>query len=151
MQGMLKQKLTDDLKTSLKSADQETVGVLRLISTAIKNHEIEKRTKTGEGELSDDEIIKVLMSEAKKRKDSIEAFRNAGREDLASKEEKELMVIQRYLPKQLTPEEIEPIIDKIISSAHDKSFASVMKEAMRQLSGQADGKTVSEIIKQKLS
>lgn len=148
---MLKEKLTDDLKQAMKSADQETVGVLRILLTAIKNKEIEKRTKTGnESQLSDDEIIQTMMSEAKKRKESIEIFTKGERKDLADKEMGELVILQKYLPKQLSETEVELVVDKVLKEISAKDFGSVMKEAMKELKGKADGKIVSEIIQRKL-
>ena len=148
---MLKEKLFDDLKQAMKRADQETVGVLRILLTAIKNKEIEKKTKSGgEGQLSDEEVIQVLMSDAKKHKESMEIFTKGGRKDLADKEEKELAIIQTYLPKQLSETEIEQIIDKVLQKISVKDFGSVMKEVMKELKGKADGKVVSAIIQKKL-
>jgi len=148
---MLKEKLFDDLKLAMKSADQETVGVLRILLTAIKNKEIEKKTKNGgDGQLTDEEVIQVLMSDAKKHKESIEIFTKGDRKDLADKEEKELAIIQKYLPKQLSEAEIEQIIDKVLREISAKDFGSVMKEVMRELKGKADGKIVSSIIQRKL-
>ena len=148
---MLKEKLFDDLKLAMKSADQETVGVLRILLTAIKNKEIEKKTKNGgDGQLTDEEVIQVLMSDAKKHKESIEIFIKGDRKDLADKEEKELAIIQKYLPKQLSEAEIEQIIDKVLREISAKDFGSVMKEVMRELKGKADGKIVSSITQRKL-
>lgn len=148
---MLKEKLTDDLKRAMKSVDQETVGVLRILLTAIKNKEIEKKTKSGgDGQLNEEEIMQVLMSDAKKHKESIEIFTKGGRKDLADKEEKELVILQKYLPKQLSVEEIEQVVDKVLSKVSVKDFGSVMKEVMKELKGKADGKMVSEIIQRKL-
>ena len=142
---MLKEKLTDDLKTAMKSADQLTVGVLRLLMAAIKNKEIEKRTQ-----LSEEEVLQVLSSEAKKRKDSIDVFSQGGREDLAKKEREELLILEQYLPKQLSAEETEQIITRVLARVSIKEFGPVMKEVMKELKGKADGKLVSEIIKKKL-
>lgn len=147
---MLKEKLTDDLKTAMKNADQLTVGVLRLLIAAIKNKEIEKRAQ-----LSDEEVLQVLSSEAKKRKDSIDMFNRGGREDLAKKEKEELSILEQYLPKQLSAEEVKKIIEDKIetlrSASGDISFGNTMKEVMKELKGKADGKLVSEIIKEKLA
>ena len=148
---MLKEKLFDDLKLAMKSADQETVGVLRILLTAIKNKEIEKKTKNGgDGQLTDEEVIQGLMSDGKKHKESIEIFIKGDRKDLADKEEKELAIIQKYLPKQLSEAEIEQIRDKVLREISAKDFGSVMKEVMRELKGKADGKIVSSIIQRKL-
>lgn len=149
---MLKEKIAEDLKKSMKAADSERVGVLRLLSTAIHNKEIEKRGKTGKEEtLTDEEIFAVLMTEAKKRKEAIEIFEKGGRKDLAEKESKELVIIQEFLPKQITREEIERAAAEIIKKTGIKDFGSAMKEVMKELRGKADAKLVSEIVKKMLS
>lgn len=147
---MLKERLAEDLKAAMKNADQKTVGVLRFLIAAINNKEIEKRGKGGDSVLTDEEVAQVLMSEAKKRKDSIAAFEEGGRIDLAGKEREELEIIQRYLPEQLSAEETEKVVEKILAETGVKDFGQAMKAVMRELKGKADGKTVSEIIKKKL-
>ncbi|KKU77405.1 MAG: GatB/YqeY domain-containing protein, partial [Candidatus Giovannonibacteria bacterium GW2011_GWB1_47_6b] len=91
---MLREKLAEDLKTAMKSADPKTVGVLRLLISAINNKAIEKRTKTGSDVLTDDEVLQTLNGEAKKRKESVEIFIKGNRADLAEKEKGELEIIQ---------------------------------------------------------
>lgn len=147
---MLKQRILNDIKDSMKSGDQNKVGVLRLVSSAIKNKEIEMKPKLGDSEISDDVVLAVIMTEAKKRKEAAEVFKQGGRNDLAEKEQMELVIIQAYLPKQLGREEVEREIDKILkanSSIHD--FGLAMKEVMKVLKGKADGSLVGEILKKK--
>ena len=144
----MKQKLTEDLKSAMKSADQTTVGVLRLLLAALKNKEIEKRS--GNVDLTDEDVLRVILSEAKKRKDSIDIFRQGKREDLVLKEKEELAIIEKYLPQQLTVEEIEKAIDRVLSALPAKDFPAAMKLAMQELRGKADAKLVAEIIKKKL-
>ncbi|MCG2695188.1 GatB/YqeY domain-containing protein, partial [Candidatus Parcubacteria bacterium] len=111
-----------------------------------------KQNKKDEG-LTDDEIIKIIKSEAKKRNDAIEAYTKGGRNELAQKEKEELAILKAYLPKELPDEEIEKIVKEAIIETKAESmeeFGNIMKEAMIKLKGQADGKRVSEIVKKLL-
>ena len=147
----LKQKLLKDLKEAMKAGDRERLGVLRLLTSAIHNKEIEKRSKSTSEELTEEEVTNVLSSEAKKRRESIDFFKKGGREDLAKNEQKEAEIIQRYLPKQMSPEEIEKEVGGILQGAPELSdFGLAMKEVMKTLKGKADAKIISEVIKKKL-
>jgi uncharacterized protein YqeY len=139
------QRFDDDLKTSLKASDKLKVSVLRMAKAALKNRQIEKG-----GELSEDEIMAVLYSLSKQRKESIEQFSKGGREDLAEKEREELSVLQSYLPKQLTPDELDGIIAESIkesSAAGAKDMGKVMRLVMSRVRGLADGKIVNQHVK----
>ncbi len=146
----LKEKIVEDIKTEMKSGDKLKLETIRSIRALILEFE-----KSGTGkEFTPDEEIKLLTSAAKKRKDSIEQYRKAGREDLASKEEKELEIIQAYLPKQLSEEEILNEVKKIAEQVGAKSkedFPKLMPEVMKSLKGKADGKTVRNIVEKFLS
>lgn len=145
--GLLK-KINDDLKTALKSGDHFRLGVLRMVNSALQNKKIEKGK---DAVLSDDDVLQVLAKEAKKRKESVLAFENGGRPELAENEKKELAVIEAYLPKQMSREETVIVVEKILSGISDKSnFGLVMKEVMKELKGKADAKIIGEIIKEKL-
>lgn len=139
-----------DLKSSMKNADQDKVGILRLLLSAIHNEEIAKRGRGEEGILTSEEEIVVLKREAKKRKESIELYLKGGRNDLAEKEERELKFIGQYLPAELSREAIEEVVSKVVA-AGNKDFGTAMKESMKELKGQADGKLVAEVIKSLLS
>jgi uncharacterized protein YqeY len=144
----LLQKLDDDLKRALKASDSLKVSVLRLTKAALKNRQIDKRE-----ELSDDEIISTISSLAKQRRESIELFSKGGREDLAGKERQELAILQSYLPKQLTPEELDAIITAAIkesSASGLKEIGKVMRLVMQRVKGAADGKIVSQRVKELL-
>ena len=148
-----KSRLQDDLKNAMKAGDSERVGLLRLLTSAIRNKEIEKRTKekaTADVELTDDEVLQSLQTEAKKRKESIDIFIKGGRQDLADKEQKELILIQVYLPKQMSVEETEKSVEEIIKKSGGADFSSVMKVVMQELRGKVDAKMVSELVKKKL-
>ncbi len=145
----LKEKINEDLKSAMKSGDKIRLETIRSIRALILEFE-----KSGAGrELSADDEIKMLSTAAKKRKDSIEQFRNAGREELAKKEEAELEILQSYLPKQLTEDEIVNEIKSIAESIGAKSkedFPKLMPQAMKSLKGKADGKVVKAAVEKYL-
>jgi uncharacterized protein len=145
----LKDKINDDLKSALKAGDSFTTGVLRLITAAIGNKEIDKRA-SGKESLTDEEIQVIVASEAKKRKESITAFKSGGRNDLAEKEEKELSLINAYLPKQMGEDEVRGIIEKIFSNKKPENIGEAMKAVMPELKGKADGSLISKIVKENL-
>lgn len=146
----LQQNIGGDIKTALKTGDSETLGVLRMLSAALGNKSIEKRGKGLSEELTEEEVLEILNKEAKKRREATELYKKGGRLDLAEKEEKEIVVIQKYLPAQLGREEIEKKIDEILTKTGAKDFGSAMRVVMQELRGKADAKLISEIIKQKL-
>ena len=146
----LKEKINEDLKSAMKEGDKTKLTTIRSIRALILEFE-----KSGTGiELTEDEEIKLLSSAAKKRKDSIEQFKNAGRNDLAEKEEAELNILMSYLPKQLTEEEIDKEVKRIgeeINAKSKEDFPRLMPEAMKQLKGKADGKLVKKSVENYLS
>jgi len=142
------QKLDDDLKRALKASDSLKVSVLRLAKAALKNKQIDKGK-----ELSDDEITSTLTTLSKQRRESIELFSKGGREDLAEKERQELAILQTYLPKQMTPEELDAIIVEAIkesSAGGLKEIGKVMRLVMQRVHGVADGKIVNQRVKEML-
>jgi uncharacterized protein YqeY len=144
----LKERLSSELKDSLKSGDRLKLSTIRLIMASLKNREIEKR-----GSLSEEEIIDLLVSLSKQRKESIEEFKKGGRQDLVDKETEELKIIESYLPQQLTPEEIKKIIGETITetgASGSKDIGKVMKVLMPKVKGRADGKLVNEMVKELL-
>ncbi len=137
----LKEKINNDLKEAMKSGDKVRLNTVRSIRALILEFEKSGANK----ELTPDDEVKLLTSAAKKRKDSIEQFRNAGRMDLVEQEEAELKVLLEYLPKQMTEEEIKSEVQKIITEVGAKGkedFAKVMPAAMKALKGKADGNLV---------
>lgn len=145
---MLKDKIREDLKKAMKERDEVRVRTLRMINAAIKNFEVEKMK-----EADDEDVIGILQKEAKKRREAIEEYRKAGREDLAKDEEAELRVIEEYLPKQMSEEEIRSLAMKVISEVGAKSprdLGKVMKEIMPKVKGRADGKVVNRIVRELL-
>jgi uncharacterized protein len=141
----LKDKIDADLKSAMKERNKLKLQTIRSIRALIIEFE-----KSGSGkELNTEEELKLLTSAAKKRKDSIEQFRNAGREDLAIIEEQELRIIQTYLPKQLSVDELKIRINEItkkISANNKEDFPKLMPAVMKELKGMADGKLVKEIV-----
>lgn len=149
---MLKQQLKDDLKKAMLAKDSETTSVLRMVISAVGYFEIQKG---GAGyEATDEDVLQVIQKEAKQRRDSIEQFRNGGREELALKEEKELQMLQIYLPQQMTEEEIKNLVEEAIAqtgASSPQDMGKVMGALMPKTKGKADGTLVSKIVKEKLS
>ncbi len=163
---MLKEKIKEDLKQAMKQKDKDGLRTLRLLSASIKNKEKEKRyqiakRKKGLGpeeldeksELTDAEVLEVLSSEVKKRRESIEEFRKGEREDLVQKEKVELEIIKKYLPEELSPEEVEKKAEEAIEKVGAegmKDMGRVMNVLMPQMKGRAEGALVSKIVKKLL-
>ncbi|MEK7507555.1 MAG: GatB/YqeY domain-containing protein [Patescibacteria group bacterium] len=145
----IKENLQSDLKISMKAGDKIKTGVLRFILSEVQSKEKEKQGQGKPAELIDEEINSVLQKEFKKRKEAIRLFKTGGREDLVSSEEAELAIIEAYIPKQLDQSEIRTIIEKLISRGRT-DFASIMKEAMKEMKERADGKFVAEVIKERI-
>ncbi|MFN8289081.1 MAG: GatB/YqeY domain-containing protein [Chitinophagaceae bacterium] len=147
----LEQKIMAELKTAMLAKDEATLRSLRAVKAAI----LLARTSEGSGgELKEEEEIKLLQKLVKQRKDSLEIFQQQNRADLAKKEEEEIAVIEKFLPKQMSPEELREEITKIIASTGASSPADmgkVMGVASKQFAGKADGKTISAIVKELLA
>ena len=143
------EKIEKDFKEALKKRDKIFISTLRMLKSAIHNKEIEKR---GEA-LQEAELIRIVAKQVQQHKDSIEQFKKGKRQDLVEKETKELEILKRYLPEQLSADEITNVIKKIVkeTGAKDKSdFGKVMKLAMAEFKGRADGKLVTQIAKANL-
>ena len=139
-----------DLTEAMKAKDAERTGTLRMVKASLMNRKIEKG-----GELTDDEITKALQTLVKQRRDSIEQYEKAGRSELAAKESSEIAVIEQYLPQAASAEEITAAVDAAVAetgASSMKDMGTVMKAAMAKLAEKtADGKTVSDAVKAKLS
>ncbi len=149
----MEEKIKDNLTQALRDKNKVVVSVLRMLISAIKNKEISLR-KAGEAKLNDEQIIGVIKAEVKKRKDSIEAYEQGNRPDLVDKEKEELLILEKYLPEQMSDKDIEDIVNKIVNSTEDvsaKNFGNIMKQVMVETKGKADGKKVSEIVKNVLA
>jgi|TARA_B110000967_G_C18764788_1_gene499796 uncharacterized protein YqeY len=145
----LKEKITEDMKSAMRSKEPDKLGIIRLLLAAIKQKEVDERI-----ELSDDDILKVIEKMLKQRRDSIEAFNKANRKDLVDKEEFEVVFLQQYLPEQLKDSEIDQIIDDVISvsgASSIKDMGIVMGSVKTKVAGKANMAEVSQKIKTKLS
>jgi len=143
--------INDQLKTAMKAKDEVTLRSLRAIKAAIL---VAKTSEGAGGVLKSEDETKLLQKLVKQRKDSLDIFRQQNREDLAKKEEEEIEVIEKFLPKQLTAEELGEVLGKIISELGAMSpsdLGKVMGVASKQLAGKADGKAISTMVKELLS
>ena len=146
---MFKEKLTEEMKDFLKNKDTEKVTLLRMLLSAFQNEAIAKK-KQEEG-LNEDEELQILKREVKKRKDSIKQYTSGGREDLAEKEKQELEFIQKYLPEEMSEEEVKKIVKEVITSIGEvapSQFGQIMNQVMAKTKGQADGGLVSKIVRE---
>ena len=144
----MRNQILEDLKTAMKNQDKERLSVIRMVKGAIQMSELNKKH-----ELSDAEVIDVISKEIKTRKDSINEFKKGNREDLIEKTQKEIDILQTYLPKQLSEEELNEIIDKVFAKVKpesSKDMGMVMKELKPLINGKADMGIVSKIVKTKL-
>lgn len=169
---MLKQRINDDVKVAMKRGDTQRRLTLSLLQSAIKNKELQKRAKSGkEEELNDEEVLDVIASEAKKRKESIESYEKGGREEMAQKERDELNILMEYMPEQMSEEQIREEAKKVISELELKEgkvprpqgagipvakgdlgkMGKVLGVLMPKLKGRVDGQTVSRIVKEELT
>ncbi|MDY5051639.1 MAG: GatB/YqeY domain-containing protein [Candidatus Mucispirillum faecigallinarum] len=141
----LKEQILEDIKHYMKEKDAVALNAVRMLKSDVKNAEI-----AAIKELDDEGVIKVVASSIKKRKDSAEIYIKNGRQDLADKELAEIKVLEKYLPAQLSDEEIKAVIKDVIASLDDnmkKNFGAVMKNVMAKVGSSAEGKKVSELIK----
>lgn len=143
-------RLTEDLKFAMKSRNQLRMDVIRMIKAAVLNKEVELKR-----DLDDAEMSRVMTTLVKQRRESIEQFEKAQRQELAAKERQEIEIIESYLPKPLSPEELETLVTSVIADTGFRSMkdmGALMKAVMARLGGQTvDGKRVSELVKSKLS
>lgn len=149
----IKQSILDELKSAMKQKQADRLRVLRSLKAKILEKEISER-KGGEAELSDDQVIEVLMKAAKQRKESIEQFEEGDRKDLADKERAELDIIEEFLPRMMSEEEIRAEVKKQIDELGASSMADmgkVMGVMMSRLKGKAEGSVVSRVVKEELS
>jgi len=145
---MLRDSIANDMREGMKSRDQSRVGTLRMLMASVKNVEVERLH-----ELSDDEVLEVIAREAKRRRESIDAFAKGGRSDLVDKETAELAVLEAFLPDRLSETELAALVDQAIAdtgASSPKQMGEVMKALMPKLRGRADGSQVSALVKVRL-
>ena len=136
--------IESDYQQALKARNHNVVNTLRMVLAALKNEVINKKA-----ELSDEEIVKVLKSEIKKRNEAFTEYEKADRMELANKEKEELLILEKYLPEQLGEEEIKKIVDEAVAElGEDANFGQIMGKVMPKLQGQADGNLVKQIVEQ---
>lgn len=146
---MLKEKLLEDMKVSMRDKLVIRKNVIQMVRAAILQVEKDKQV-----ELNDDQIIEIIAKESKKRKDSLSDYERSGRTDLIDQINEEIKILAEYLPEQLSKEELEKIIEEIIAKENAttiKDMGKVMKAAKEVVGAKADGKTINEIVKEKLS
>jgi uncharacterized protein len=142
-------KIEAEMISAARAKDKIRLSAIRMMKTGIHNREIDLKRKMNESE-----FLQLLSSMVKQRKDSIDQFKKGGREDLVDKEEAELKVIQEFMPEQMSEEDIDHEIEKVVNEVGAvgiKDMGKVMKVLMPKLTGKADGKIVSEKIKERLS
>ncbi|GAA1699137.1 GatB/YqeY domain-containing protein [Fodinicola feengrottensis] len=147
----LKDRLSTDLTTAMKARDQLTTGTLRMVLSAVKTAEVAGKSAR---ELTDDEVLAVLTAEAKKRREAAEIFDTRDRAELADQERRETTIIERYLPQQLTDEELTELVTAAITetgAAGPKAMGQVMKVVQPQVIGRADGGRVSAEVRRQLA
>lgn len=145
---MLKEKLMEDLKNCMKEKNIVRKNTIQLVRAAILQVEKDKQI-----EVTDEQIVEIIAKEAKKRKDSLSDYEKSGREDLIQGVKEEITILEEYLPKQLSQEEIEVIVKEIISNlgaSSMKDMGPVMKETKAKIGAAADGKTINEVVKKLL-
>ena len=145
---MLRDQIGDEMRASMKARDPVRTSTLRLLMTAMKNAQVERGH-----ELEDDEVVEVIGREAKRRRESIDAYTAANRQDLADKEAAELAILESYLPAQLGSDELAALVDEAIAevgATDAKAMGQVMKAVMPKVKGRADGGAVSAMVKQRL-
>ena len=145
----LKDQIPEDLKTALREQNKVELSVLRMLQAAIKNRQIE----VGD-ELNDQQVVEVVASEIKKRRDAAEEFVKVNREDAANMEKEEIEVLMKYMPEQLNEEEVSAKVAEIISDSGAsgmKDMGMVMKSVMSELKGKADGKLINQIVRAELA
>lgn len=145
----LREKIVHDMKEAMRAKDSLRLNAIRMVQSAFKNREIELRPEP----MSEDECIAVLKKLAKQRKESIEQFQAAGRQDLADNEASELKLLEAYLPAQMSRERIEALVSQVMTetgASSIKDMGAVMKSVQAKSGGTADNKIVSEVVKAKL-
>lgn len=147
---MILDKLQTDLNVSLKAGKSARVGTIRMLISAIRNAAIAKYGNAWEKSLTDADMLDVVKKQVKTHKESIEAFRGAGRADLVAKETEELAVLEEYAPKELSDADLKKLLEPVAGSG-EQNFGLLMKSAMAAVAGQADGGRVAAMLRQLVS
>ena len=145
----IQDRLSEDLKTAMKAKEKVKVATIRMVRAQLKDFQIAKRD-----ELTEEDEISVLINAAKKRKEALELYEKSDRQDLIEQEKQELEIISAYLPAQLSKEEVEKVVLKVmeeVGASSPQDLGKVMGATMKDLKGKADGRMVQEIVREKLS
>lgn len=141
----MQDKINEDINTALKAGEKNKVETLKMVKSALQNASIENK-----GQLDEKEAIKVMQKEAKKRREAAEMYQEGGNKERAAAEMAESDIIETYLPEQMSNSDIEAIVDKVMAAGAD-NMGAIMGQVMAETKGQADGGTVSRIVKEKLA
>lgn len=145
MDMSLQEKIQQEIKAAMLAKDADKLSTLRMLKSAMGYAQIEKKTES----LSDPEVTALIQKEVKKRRDSVEQYRTGGRPELAEKEDKEIAVLETFLPRPLSPEELEQLIQETIretGATSKKEMGQVIKAVQAKAAGRAEGKTISAIV-----
>ncbi|QHE53009.1 GatB/YqeY domain-containing protein [Pontibacillus sp. HMF3514] len=143
-------RLNQDMKQAMRNKEKDKLATIRMVKSALQNEAI----KLGKDELSEEEELAVLSRELKQRKDSLQEYENAGRDDLAEKSEREIELIQSYMPDQLSEDELDEIVQetiKEVGATSKKEMGQVMSAIMPKVKGKADGSQVNQLVQKHLS
>ncbi len=146
---MLIDEIRNDLKDAMKAQDKLRTSTLRLLISAVRNKEIDSGQQ-----LSDEDLLSVLSTEVKKRRESVEEYTKANRNELAQKEQKEIEILQKYMPEQLSDEEVKGLVEDAVKQSgavSKKDMGKVMQILMPKVKGKADGRKVSQLVNEKLN
>lgn len=137
----LRAKLTEDMKNAMRAKDMLTLNTVRYLLSSIKNWEIDHGLPT------DEDVVKIISKEVKQMRDAISEFARGGRQDLVEEEEKKVSILERYLPSQLSPEELERTVKEVIAELGESDFGKTMRAVMAKVQGKAEGSSVSAMVK----
>lgn len=140
----LESQLMDDMKQAMKSKDTVKLGVVRFLRSEIQNFKIDN------GEQDDKGIQKIIASQVKKMKDAVTEFKKAGRDEMVAEEEAKILIMETYLPEQMSDSELEAIVSKVVDATEDKNMGKLIGAVMKEVSGLADGNRVSALVRSKL-
>ncbi len=147
----LKEQLNEDLKDAMRAKDQDRMTAIRMLKAAISNYEIArtdpKNPQHGQP-VTEADLTRVVENQIKQRRDSIELYQKGNRPELAAKEEAEIRVLQKYMPQQMSREEIRAEVEKVMADLGTREFPKVMRESASRLKGRADGRLVNEVVKE---
>ena len=142
--SQLKATFMEDIKTAMKAHDSEKLNTIRFLLSELKNFEIDNGVQDDAG------VTKIIAREVKKQKDALNDFKNAGRTDLVEEVEKKILVMEAYLPQQMSDEELRSHVKEVVALEEKKDFGTVMKAVMARTQGKADGSRVSTMVKEEL-